>query len=88
MLNGRANDVKRHQWFSGLDWDALAARKMDTPRKPKDDSAKRLKELQVPLSVWQKSTTIPDLYPIQILSCLPSSAGYREAVQKGTKGDA
>ena len=26
---------------------------MDTPRKPKDDSAKRLKELQVSLSVWQ-----------------------------------
>jgi len=47
MLKGRANDVKQHPWFAGLDWIALAARKVETPRQPKDDSAKRLKELQV-----------------------------------------
>ena len=47
MLNGRAADIKRHKWFDGLDWDALEARKMDPPRLPKDDSAKRLRELTV-----------------------------------------
>lgn len=45
MLNGRANDIKKHKWFEGLDWDALEARKLQPPRKPKEDSAKRLKEL-------------------------------------------
>ena len=47
MLNGRANDIKKHKWFEGLDWDALEARKLQPPRKPKEDSAKRLKELTV-----------------------------------------
>ncbi|CAK0742420.1 hypothetical protein CVIRNUC_001395 [Coccomyxa viridis] len=45
MLNGRAGDIKRHKWFDGLDWDALEARKMEPPRLPKEDSAKRLREL-------------------------------------------
>ena len=48
MLSGHAGDVKRHAWFAGLDWQALAARKMEAPRTPRDDSAKRLKELTVP----------------------------------------
>jgi hypothetical protein len=47
MLNGRARDIKQHKWFDGLDWDALEARKMEPPRLPKDDSAKRLRELTV-----------------------------------------
>lgn len=47
MLNGRANDIKKHKWFEGLDWEALEARKMTPLRKPKEDSAKRLKELTV-----------------------------------------
>ena len=47
MLNGRAGDIKRHKWFDGLDWDALEARKMEPPRQPKEDSAKRLRELTV-----------------------------------------
>jgi cGMP-dependent protein kinase 2 len=47
MLNGRAADIKRHKWFEGLDWEALEARKMEPPRRPKDDSAKRLRELTV-----------------------------------------
>lgn len=47
MLNGLANDVKNHPWFAGIDWIALSARKVETPRQPKDDSAKRLRELQV-----------------------------------------
>lgn len=32
-------------FLQGLDWDALEARKMPAPRIPKDDSAKRLQEL-------------------------------------------
>ncbi|BDA41611.1 cGMP-dependent protein kinase 2 [Coccomyxa sp. Obi] len=45
MLNGRAADIKRHKWFEGLDWEALEARKVEPPRRPRDDSAKRLREL-------------------------------------------
>lgn len=51
MLNGLANDVKNHPWFTGIDWIALSARKVEPPRKPKEDSAKRLKELQASLSI-------------------------------------
>ena len=47
MLNGRANDIKKHKWFEGLEWEALEARKITPLRKPKEDSAKRLKELTV-----------------------------------------
>ena len=53
MLSGRAADIKRHRWFEGLDWDALANRRMEPGRKPKEDSAKRIKELTV------QSTTSP-----------------------------
>ena len=42
-----ADEVRRHRWFDSLDWDALHARKLRPPRKPKDDSAKRLKDLVV-----------------------------------------
>ena len=52
MLNGRAGDIKRHKWFDGLDWDALEARKMEPPRLPKEDSAKRLRELTVSASIF------------------------------------
>ena len=47
MLIGRANDIKKHKWFEGLDWEALEARNVVPLRKPKEDSAKRLKELTV-----------------------------------------
>ena len=47
MLAGRAADIKRHKWFEALDWEALEARKVEPPRRPKDDSAKRLRELMV-----------------------------------------
>lgn len=47
MLSGRANDIKRHRWFDGFDWDGVITRKMAPPRKPRDDSSKRLKELTV-----------------------------------------
>ena len=47
MGPGGADDVRRHKWFDSLDWDALHARKLKPPRKPKDDSAKRLKDLVV-----------------------------------------
>lgn len=46
MLQGRANDIKKHKWFEGLDWEALAARRTEAPRKPKNDSDKRIKEIQ------------------------------------------
>lgn len=45
MLSGRAKDVKKHRWFDSLDWEALEARRIEPPRKPKDDSQKRLREL-------------------------------------------
>ncbi|KAI8465523.1 MAG: cyclic nucleotide dependent protein kinase [Monoraphidium minutum] len=46
MLSGKAADVMRHKWFDGVDWDALSAKRVTPPRRPKDtDSAKRLKEL-------------------------------------------
>ncbi len=51
MLNGRAADIKRHKWFEGLDWEALEARKVEPPRRPRDDSAKRLRELTVRLNL-------------------------------------
>lgn len=44
-LAGRAGDVKRHKWFDGFDWEALSARKMASPRQPKDDAAKRIRDL-------------------------------------------
>ncbi|KAK9842021.1 hypothetical protein WJX81_004559 [Elliptochloris bilobata] len=46
MLAGKAADVKRHRWFDSVDWGALEARRVEPPRKPRDDSSKRLKELQ------------------------------------------
>jgi cGMP-dependent protein kinase 2 len=45
MLNGRVSDIKRHKWFEALDWDALAARRLEAPRKPKNDSEKRVQEI-------------------------------------------
>ena len=29
-----ADDIKRHPWFAGIDWDALYARKIEPPFKP------------------------------------------------------
>ncbi|PSC70618.1 cyclic nucleotide dependent kinase [Micractinium conductrix] len=45
MLQGKARDVKHHRWFESFDWEALAARKIAAPRKPRDDAAKRIREL-------------------------------------------
>lgn len=45
MLQGKARDVKQHRWFESFDWEALAARKIAAPRKPRDDAAKRIREL-------------------------------------------
>lgn len=47
MLNGRARDIKKHKWFEGVDWEALAARRIEPNRLPQEDSAKRIKELAV-----------------------------------------
>lgn len=35
MLSGKAQDVKRHRWFEGMDWAALEARRAAPPRRPK-----------------------------------------------------
>ncbi|GBF87745.1 cyclic nucleotide dependent kinase [Raphidocelis subcapitata] len=46
MLSGGATDVMRHKWFDGIDWEALEAKRVTPPRRPKEsDSAKRLREL-------------------------------------------
>ena len=47
MLSGRAGDIKRHRWFEGMEWDAMAARRVQPPRIPQDDAAKRMRELAV-----------------------------------------
>lgn len=47
MGPGGVEDVRRHRWFDSMDWDALQARRVKPPRQPKDDSAKRLKDLVV-----------------------------------------
>mmetsp|Transcript_9485 Transcript_9485/g.18847 ORF Transcript_9485/g.18847 Transcript_9485/m.18847 type:complete len:775 (-) Transcript_9485:155-2479(-) len=41
----KVNDIKNHPWFDSFDWESLAARKMIPPRQPKDDAAKRIREL-------------------------------------------
>ena len=63
MLACKAADVKRHKWFDAIDWDALEARRVEPPRKPRDDSAKRLKELQArpPFGIFTK-TVSPELF--------------------------
>ena len=35
MLSGKAADVMRHKWFEGVDWEALAAKRVTPPRKPR-----------------------------------------------------
>jgi hypothetical protein len=47
MLKLGATDIKQHKWFEGMDWEALAARKIQPPRTPGNDSAKRIAELTV-----------------------------------------
>ncbi|WIA37000.1 hypothetical protein OEZ86_008237 [Tetradesmus obliquus] len=47
MLQGRTADIKSHKWFADFDWQALAARRMEPPRRPKQtDHAKRKAELE------------------------------------------
>jgi hypothetical protein len=35
MLSGKAMDVMRHKWFEGVDWEALAAKRVAPVRKPR-----------------------------------------------------
>jgi cGMP-dependent protein kinase 2 len=44
LADGAAG-VKRHAWFAGFDWGALEARRMVPPRAPRDDAARRIREL-------------------------------------------
>ncbi len=69
MLAGRAADIKRHKWFEALDWEALEARKVEPPRRPKDDSAKRLRELMVLLPTLH-AQSIRFLSMLELSCCL------------------
>lgn len=80
MLSGRAQDIKSHKWFAGFDWDALESRKMEAPRKPQNDSSKRLKELAVRGGAQRLGCAAPSV-------CV--RAGGRKAwKQEGGVGDA
>ncbi|KAI8470474.1 MAG: kinase-like domain-containing protein [Monoraphidium minutum] len=47
MLQGGSDDIKKHAWFENFDWESLAARKMEPPRRPREtDFAKRKAELE------------------------------------------
>lgn len=65
MLIGRASDVKGHRWFEGFDWEALESRMMDPPRRPNDDSAKRIQDLEMAETTnaspnQSAATSVPD----------------------------
>lgn len=64
MRRGLADDIKRHKWFQGFDWEALAARKMPAPRKPQDDAGKRLQQLEEEAATARRepSATTEELY--------------------------
>lgn len=63
MLQGRAKDIKRHPWFKGFDWTALASRAMNPPRLPRpEDSQKRKAEL----THAQKSEPPPTATPEEL----------------------
>jgi hypothetical protein len=76
MLSGRARDIKRHRWFEGMDWEAMAARRVQPPRIPQDDAAKRMRELAVRttalsvLSLWQLASSHEEEYLHAILQRL------------------
>lgn len=65
MLNGRAKDIKQHKWFDGLDWTALEARRLEPPRAPKNDSAKRIMEI----SEMEATEAIPEEDPAEMAEC-------------------
>lgn len=68
MLSGKAVDVKRHKWFEGVDWEAIEARRVAPPRKPKEaDSSKRLKELQD--NEKKGATKVPRESPEEMQEC-------------------
>eukprot|EP00208_Stichococcus_sp_RCC1054_P000748 CAMPEP_0206148736 /NCGR_PEP_ID=MMETSP1473-20131121/37408_1 /ASSEMBLY_ACC=CAM_ASM_001109 /TAXON_ID=1461547 /ORGANISM="Stichococcus sp, Strain RCC1054" /LENGTH=739 /DNA_ID=CAMNT_0053546159 /DNA_START=267 /DNA_END=2486 /DNA_ORIENTATION=- len=66
MLNGRANDIKKHKWFEGMDWAALSARRVQPPRVPVDDSQKRINELT---EGERKSKPPPKESPEELAEC-------------------
>ena len=65
MLNGRANDIKKHAFFEGLDWTALEARRLEPPRKPKDDCAKRIMEM----TETESNEPKPEEDPAELAEC-------------------
>lgn len=65
MLSGRAEDIKQHKWFEGLDWDALEVRRLEPPRAPKNDSAKRIMEI----TDMEANETPPEEDPTEMAEC-------------------
>ena len=65
MLNGGANDIKKHVWFEGFDWEALSARRVEAPRKPKNDSEKRIQEIMDAEATKEK----PEEDPQELAEC-------------------
>lgn len=65
MLNGRANDIKQHKWFESMDWTSLEARRMAPPRRPKNDSAKRMQEI----AEMEDSEDQPEEDPNEMAEC-------------------
>lgn len=65
MLNGRAGDIKQHKWFEGLDWAALEVRRLEPPRAPKNDSAKRIMEI----TEMEATETPPEEDPTEMAEC-------------------
>jgi len=67
MLQGRASDIKAHKWFEGFDWQALAARRLEPPRVPKEtDHAKRKAELA---EQHRADPVVPVMTPEEVREC-------------------
>jgi cGMP-dependent protein kinase 2 len=65
MLNGGAANIKRHAWFEGFDWEAVSARRVEPPRKPNNDSEKRIQEIMDAEAVEEK----PEEDPNELAEC-------------------
>ena len=65
MLSGGAGDIKKHAWFDSFNWDALSARRLPAPRKPKNDSQKRIEEILEAEATEEK----PEEDPNELAEC-------------------
>lgn len=82
-MQGKARDVKQHRWFEGFDWEALSARKVPAPRKPRDDAAKRIRELAV--RCWcclRTHCVLAALFRMPLLNVMGSPCVVQESERK------